>query len=186
MSKWKIKTVSVPTLFLSGTLDQLIPSRMMMELYQVSTQWIMPPSACSTQQGREGRGGEEEEKGGRGKGGGGEERMRGGREEEGREGRRGKGREEEGKGGGGEGGRVGYYMCAQVVLYRLTAAASPHLQLAHMTYVERVFAYHSITNSLLCGDDHNVGAYSEQLSWAGHWLRILRMPFLTKMPSLRS
>ena len=138
----------------------------------------MPPSACSTQQGREGRGEE-------GRGGKGEEGRGGGGEGRKREWKR-TGREEEGKGGGGEGGRVGYYMCAQVVLYRLTAAASPRLQLAHMTYVERVFAYHSITNSLLCGDDHNVGAYSEQLSWAGHWLRILRMPFLTKMSSLRS
>ena len=34
-SSYEIKKVKVPTLFLSGLADQLIPSAMMMELYQV-------------------------------------------------------------------------------------------------------------------------------------------------------
>ena len=36
-SSFEIKKVKVPTLFLSGLADQLIPSTMMMELYQVFT-----------------------------------------------------------------------------------------------------------------------------------------------------
>ena len=41
MSKRKIKLVCVPTLFLSGLADQLIPPRMMKDLYQVGSDYLL-------------------------------------------------------------------------------------------------------------------------------------------------
>ena len=89
-------------------------------------------------------------RGGEGKGEGkGEERE--GREERGVEGGEGgEGKERRGRRGG-EGGSAS--TCAQVVLYRLTAATSPRLQPAHMTcYLRRtglcISQYHELT---LCG-----------------------------------